>query len=129
MLYITRLELRNIRRFPQLLIQFREARSCSLFVGDNGDGKSTVLRSLAMGLCDQGSAAALLRELPGEFVRHGSDGESFVQVDLAGAGGWRYRIHTRFIGLGRFERVEQTYFESKGKRKFRKINEDAFPWS
>ncbi|HEV2046322.1 MAG TPA: AAA family ATPase [Chthoniobacterales bacterium] len=129
MLYITRLELRNIRRFTQLVIEFREARSCSVLVGDNGDGKSTVLRSLAMGLCDQGSAAALLRELPGEFVRHDSEGDSFVQVDLAGAGGWQYRINTRFIGLGRFERVEQKYYEKKGKGKFHKIDEYAFPWA
>src|SRR5271170_2351223 len=102
MLYITRLELRNIRRFPQLVIDFERPSGCALLVGDNGDGKSTVLRSLAMGLCDQSSAAALFRELPGEFIRRDSDGESYVQIDVAGPSGWRYRIHTSFIALEAF---------------------------
>jgi predicted ATPase len=37
--------------------------------GDNGVGKTTVLRCIAMGLCDQASAAGLLREIYGEWNR------------------------------------------------------------
>jgi AAA domain, putative AbiEii toxin, Type IV TA system len=129
MLYVTRLELQNIRRFPTLVVKFNEPGCCAVLVGDNGDGKSTVLRSLAMGLCDQSSAAALFRELSGEFVRHDSLGDSFVQVDLAGEGGWQYRIHTKFIALDPFERIEQTHFRGRGSDSFEPIDQDAFPWS
>ena len=34
----------------------------ALVVGDNGTGKSTVLKSIALGLCDETSAAGLLKE-------------------------------------------------------------------
>src|SRR6266542_393065 len=131
MLYITRLELQNIRRFPSLVMDFDEPGCCAVLVGDNGDGKSTVLRALAMGLCDQSSAAGLLRELSGEFARHGSDDEeSFVQVDLTQAGGWRYSIRTNFIDVGgALERVEQTYCQARGKGRPRPIHQDDFPWS
>jgi predicted ATPase len=129
-LYVTRLELQNIRRFSSLIIDFNEPGCCALIVGDNGDGKSTVLRSLAMGLCDQSSAAALFRELSGEFVRRDSyKEESFVQVDLARPGGWRYRIRTDFIALDAFERIQQTYFRARGGGEFSMIEQDAFPWS
>jgi energy-coupling factor transporter ATP-binding protein EcfA2 len=130
MLYLTRVALRNIRCFPELEIKFDEVGSSVLLVGDNGDGKSTVLRSLAMGLCDQSSAAALFRELPGKFVRRGSnEGDATVEVDLAGPGGWRYRIQSRFIALESFERIEQTHFQAQGSGRFRKVDQDEFPWS
>jgi predicted ATP-binding protein involved in virulence len=129
MLYVTRLELHNIRRFPELVLEFAELGSSALLVGDNGDGKSTILRSLAMGLCDESSAAALFRELPGEFVRHGSDGDSFVEVELATFGGWKYRIRTHFKDVGgAFERIEQQHSIGRG-NKFRRIHQDDFPWS
>lgn len=124
---ITRLLLNNIRCFDELELQFDN--ESALIVGDNGDGKSTVLRSLAMGLCDHSSAAALFRELPGEFIRTDSKGAAFVQVDLSARGGWRYRIQTNFIALATFERIEQTYFRVKGSGSFCEIKQDQFPWS
>lgn len=129
MLYVSRLELRNIRCFPGLVIEFEKPGSCCLLVGDNGDGKSTVLRSLAMGLCDQSSAAALFRELPGEFVRRRSNGgESFVQVDLSDNRRSRYRIRTKFLALPTFERIEQIHFRAKSNGPFHRIDQDQFPW-
>ena len=129
MLYLTRLELRNIRCFPHLVINIGDPRCCTLLLGDNGDGKSTVLRSLAMGLCDQSSASALFRELPGEFVRRDSDDtEAYVQVDLASSAGWRYRIKTQFVALDAFERIEQQHFRARGTDRFRSIDQDDFPW-
>lgn len=129
MLYLTRLELRNIRCFPELVIDFKEPGSSAVLIGDNGNGKSTVLRSLAMGLCDQNSAAALFRELPGNSVRKDSRGDSFIQVDLRDRGGWRYRIRTDVIALEAFERIGQRYFRVKGSGPLREIKQDEFPWS
>lgn len=42
-------------------------------LGDNGAGKTTVLRAIAMGMCGETSASALLRELYGDFVRYGQN--------------------------------------------------------
>ncbi len=45
----------------------------ALITGNNGVGKSSILRAIAMGLCDRGSADALLRELEGNYVRKGTE--------------------------------------------------------
>ena len=71
-MYVRRLRLKNIRCFEEFELPFEPTGGSALLIGDNNAGKSTVLRSLAMGLCDQSSASALFRELPGEFVRRGS---------------------------------------------------------
>src|SRR5258708_34720164 len=65
-----RVYLQNIRCVGDVEIKLY-GRS-ALIIGDNGDGKSTIIRSLAMGLWDDSSAAALFRELHGETVRQGS---------------------------------------------------------
>lgn len=44
-------------------------------MGDNGVGKTTLLRCIAMGLCDAASASGLLREIYGEWNRR-INGES-----------------------------------------------------
>ena len=129
MLKISRLSLHNIRCFPQLEINFEGDTRGILLVGDNGDGKSTVLRSLAIGLCDQSSAAALFRELQGNFVRKGAgSNKGSVVIDFNAADGWYYRIKTKFKTLKSFERIEQDYYRSKGKGHFKKIEHDDFPW-
>ena len=57
-MYIKRVKLTNIRCFEKLEIDFDRPGSSVLLLGDNGDGKSTILKSIAIGLCDEGSAAA-----------------------------------------------------------------------
>lgn len=71
-MHIVKIELENIRCFEKLVLDLTSAkgvRSMALVLGDNGTGKTTLLRSIAMGLCDQTSAAGLLRELYGDWVR------------------------------------------------------------
>ena len=68
---IARVSLENIRSFDNLEILL--GGESALIIGDNGDGKSTILRSLAMGLCDDSSASALFRDLHGETVRKGHE--------------------------------------------------------
>jgi len=68
-MYITSLELKDIKCFKHLEYTFKDKKGASLVIaGDNGDGKSTILRSIAISLCDKWTAAGLLRELAGEFV-------------------------------------------------------------
>ena len=80
-----------------------------------------------MGLCDQSSAAALFRELPGEFVRRGHD-DGEIHVWLSAGGGYSYQTVTTIRALETFERVEQVIYRWKGKRKTR-IEETDFPWN
>ena len=127
-MYVTRLRLENIRCFEQLTITFDPPESSILVIGDNGDGKSTILRSLAMGLCDESSAAALFRELPGEFVRRGSGKHSgVIEVDLADGDSSHYRIVTKIRPLKTFERVEQRLYHFRDKKR-KIVRQDDFPW-
>ena len=134
-MYIKRLYLKNIRCFDKFEINFKQPGSSILLLGDNGDGKSTILKSLAMGLCDESSTAALFRELPGEFVRRKerqeevpTGGFGFVEVDIGNRHGVTYRIETKITSLKRFERVSQKLFEIKGNDKPEPLKQDKFPW-
>ena len=134
-MYVKRLYLKNIRCFDEIEIDFNQSGSSILLLGENGDGKSTILRSLAMGLCDESSTAALFRELPGEFVRRekGQDEVAtgkfgFIEVDLKGQDGLTYRIKTQITSLEKFERVNQQLFKFKDSEKPKSLDHDEFPW-
>ena len=132
-MYVKRIYLKNIRCFERFEINFDKLGSSILVLGDNGDGKSTLLRSLAMGLCDESSASALFRELPGEFVRKNSnEDEGKIEIDLSAGGGVTYKITTIIKSLDTFERVSQfekngCLFKIKGNTRT-KLNQDTFPW-
>lgn len=123
---INRVSLTNIRCFDELEIQL-DGRS-ALIIGDNGDGKSTVIRSLAMGLCDDSSAAALFRDLHGETVRKGYK-SGRIEVNLRDHTG-DFRTVTEIKSLRTFERVEQTLSQrSLRSKRPRKISQMTFPWN
>lgn len=126
-MYITRVELENVRCFESLELDFGKPWSSALIVGDNGDGKSTLLRSIAIGLCDESSASALHRELFGNLVRRGKK-TATIRVWLSGALGKGYLIETTIDSLKAFERVTQKVFEYvRGRGKIKKHQEN-FPW-
>lgn len=70
-MYITKISLNNVRCYKEVIIDLDKKHDVySLMVaGNNGSGKSAILRAIAMGLCDQASAGSLLRELLGDFIR------------------------------------------------------------
>jgi len=121
-MYIKKIILENIRCFKKLEINFDEEWSSLLVLGDNGDGKSTLLKSLAMGLCDESSAAGLHRELPGELVRKNSKEPGIIKIELENKNK-KYKIETIIESLEAFERVSQTVYLN-GK----KSTQDSFPW-
>lgn len=125
-MYITKIHLENVRCFKSLTINFEQPGQSILVAGDNGDGKSTLLRSIAMGLCDESSAAALLRELHGPFIRKG-ERQATIKVNLLDKGKVRYEIETTIKSLPAFERVTQKIWRSRGKRKS-VVDQDLFPW-
>ncbi|MCZ6673942.1 MAG: AAA family ATPase [Verrucomicrobia bacterium] len=86
-MYIKRVELTNIRCFEHVEIDLSsngDIRKWAVILGDNGVGKTTLLRSIALALGDRESAAALLRDLPGEWVRHESaDKTGTIRIDFS----------------------------------------------
>lgn len=124
---ITRVRLRNIRCFDELEMDL--GRKSALIIGDNGDGKSTVIRSIAMGLCDESSSAALFRELYGETIRKGRT-SGLIEVDLSD-GTLDFRTHTTIRPIADWERPEQKVGFLRGgpqSPKFRKVMQEEFPW-
>lgn len=74
-MYISRIRLENIRGFRELDLDLREPdgqpRRRTLIIGKNGTCKTTLLRAIALGLCDFSDASALLAEPIGDFVADG----------------------------------------------------------
>jgi len=71
-LHLSRIRIRNVRCFSELDIDLATdhgVRNWALLFGDNGVGKTTLLRCIAMGMCDESSAAGLLREIYGDWHR------------------------------------------------------------
>ena len=73
-MYISNILLENIRCFERLELNFEDNGSpvlWSTLLGDNSTGKTTFLRCVAIGLCDESSGAGLLRESEEGYIRQG----------------------------------------------------------
>ena len=83
---VDRVVLQNVKGFKSVQLQFPkpkagEAAGWYVIVGDNGQGKTTVLQSIALGLLGPDHAASLVRR-PDRWVRQGSPYGS-IQVDFS----------------------------------------------
>ena len=123
-MYLTQVRLKNIRCFKEEVVITLPAPSddwCSwaLILGDNGTGKSTLLRCIALGLCDETSASGLLRELSGELVRQGTElGEISLTLQSLSHPDQRFETHTTIHSTGSGnEELEQAT-----------VPESGFPW-
>ena len=106
MLYVSRVRLENVRCFDNLdvnLDTLSEAANWVVFVGDNATGKSTLLRSIALGLCDEASAAGLLKESDEGYIRRGEE-RACITIWLRDS-----KTNSRF-------RIRTTVSRKKGKR-------------
>lgn len=111
---ILKLRLENIKCFEEIEISFEndegDARNWVLFVGDNGQGKTTVLRSLALGLCDEAGVEALRADLYGEFLRR-DEVKGCIEVCLKDEAADKiYTVKTRIESDGINESVSQEVF-------------------
>jgi hypothetical protein len=82
--YIKEITLENIRAFKHFHMELGSggsARMISVIVGRNGTCKTTLLRCLAMGLCDESEASALLAEFGGRLVAEDAD-KGYIQLQL-----------------------------------------------
>lgn len=98
---VSRLRLENIKCFEDIELSFEDneenVKDWSLIVGDNGRGKTTILRSLAAGLCDKEGVSALLSELHGGFLRQGANKGS-IEICLKDEDNKKYTIKTKIEG-------------------------------
>ena len=64
-MYIKKIVLKNIRCFENAEIEFDLSGPkppWAIIVGDNATGKTTLLRSIALGLCDEAGAEGLIKK-------------------------------------------------------------------
>ena len=108
-MYISSIRLKNIRCIDELHIDLlsRSATNDSLLLlGNNGVGKSTILRSIAIGLCDRGAAAGLLADMYGALIREGCD-HAQIEIGLT-QGKTQHRITTDIHRSGpNFEKISK----------------------
>lgn len=124
-LYVDRIELRNIRCFESVALVFRDLNEFSLtniLLGDNAAGKSTLLRCLAIGLCNEPDATALLANLPGELIRTGAEEGTIRVVLRRGDGSALFTVTTRIV------KVEGTSGHAETVRQETDPKEE-FPWT
>lgn len=76
---ISSLRLVNVRGFDDLTIDFGKGRLHTVLIGKNGTCKTTLLRSLAIGLADSKDAGGLLAEPNGVLV---SEGKSTATIEI-----------------------------------------------
>lgn len=125
-LYISSVEISNVRCFEKLKIEFNNAFEdppWTMFVGDNATGKTTLLRCIAMGLCDASSAAGLLRESDEGIIRR-SRKNAVITINLTDPESpkKKFQIRTQIdeikMGESSFEHVSQRVIPGT----------ETFPW-
>ena len=118
-MYISRIRLRNIRCIDNLEIDLRSratTNSALLLLGNNGVGKSTILKSIALGLCDGGGASGLLTDMYGNLLKNGQE-KGLIELHLS-SGREKYRLTTTI------ERV----VDDPGQEVLKKKIPKDFPW-
>ena len=99
-LFVRRVRLSNIRCFDQLELEFGSDSDLAAWVmllGDNAAGKSTILRSIALGLCQEGDAVALMKNLPGSFLRQGANRGRIALNVVEASSGKEFEIETHIL--------------------------------
>lgn len=119
-MYIKKIVLDNVRCFEHVefdLSSGQDVQKWGVILGDNGFGKTTILRSIAMGLCDETGAAGLLQDTYGDWVRWGEK-KATIKIDLLDRG-TKYSIETTI-----HHKADSTLEIIKQVRK----HEKDFPW-
>ena len=104
MLYISRVRLVDVRCFQGetvidlgALSQDKGQAGWTLILGDNGTGKTSLLRAIAMGLCDVTGSSGLLTEMSGKMIRSDCK-EAIIEIELVSSAksSQTYTITTTF---------------------------------
>jgi DNA repair exonuclease SbcCD ATPase subunit len=96
-MFLRQLRMQDVRSIRDLSLSFisgNEGRKWTYLLGENGTGKSSVLRSVALALAGSDSAAELVGT-PDDWIRLGAD-RAQVDVQYANAQGDERRACLRF---------------------------------
>ena len=93
-MYVSRVSLENIRSFGKADLDMTvrsdsgqdAPRLRSILIGENGTGKTTLLRAIAVGLADRKDASGLLAESTGQLVAEGKS-KATIEIDLRAKNG------------------------------------------
>ena len=69
---LAKIIIKGIRCFDELEIDLsKQSSDCkwTMLLGENGVGKTTILRSIALGLCDESNVSGLLQDLWGSWLK------------------------------------------------------------
>ncbi len=101
---IRKVHLENIRCFDDVTLELSQPSGPSLrtvVLGDNATGKTTLLRAIALGLCDESDATALLKQVPGRFICGDGSETGIIEIELMRNGsGERCSIRTEILRTG-----------------------------
>ena len=131
-MYITKIKLENIRCFKDPVIDLHGDKKSILIPGNNSTGKTALLRSIAMGLCDEASTSSLLRDLYGNFIKYGEN-EARITIELLenkNSKPWIIETILHYNKELDFERVSQKYYK-ESKDKYPNDKDEGwgnFPW-
>ncbi|OFX30687.1 MAG: hypothetical protein A2X08_07570 [Bacteroidetes bacterium GWA2_32_17] len=110
---IKKIIIENIRCFKNLEIDLSNKEGISdwvVFLGNNGVGKTTLMRSIALCLCEESGAAGLLDELHGDWIRkEDTNKKAKIRIEFEKLNGYSKTpsIETQ-IKLSKFGEVEVT---------------------
>ena len=110
-MFLKQIELSNVHCFESLVIVFDQEggdnRKWTVILGENGTGKSTVLRSIALLLAGSDALVDLIGN-PADWVRHGTD-EACISGSIETQEGEQRDISLR---IGRGDRRAQVIANS-----------------
>jgi predicted ATP-binding protein involved in virulence len=89
-MYIQKAEIKNIRSIENFEIEFKNPAGWHVLIGDNGSGKSTIIRSLALALIGQEQAQGLRANWSDWIHKYTSDG----RIDFADGGEIKLKLLT-----------------------------------
>ena len=116
MLYLKRVYIENVKCFPTIELELDLSGNTvpwTVILGDNATGKTGLLRAIALGLCDESSAAGLMKESDEGYIRRGVENNAKIVLELQRGqkGRTRYTIETTIEKVktrhGSFERLRQ----------------------
>lgn len=119
---ISKVRLENIKCFQKIDLSLKEG--WNLIIGNNGDGKTTLLMSIALGFCDKTNASGLLAELYDGILRD-DEKEGLIEIELKDEEGKTYRIKNTILGGNGTETLTQEVFKVNDKGEERP--EEEFP--
>lgn len=123
-LHLEKIEVSNIGCFSHLEINLRDQQDKSRWIailGENGVGKSTLLRCIAIGLCGESHTASLLGHMRTSFLKAGEDSGSIkIQLYQINSSA-KYTVETVITSS------EQSQAGNVAIRKYT-TPKDSFPW-